>query len=949
MFLRKTTLSLTAFLLIITSFCFALEVKDFTFTHLGIQEGMPSQRVYSSCQTIDGSIWWTTKRGVSRSNGAKIRNYSLDEGALFSSFAGRTIKIANVDGGVFTQSQLYAYDNSGRIFKYNYIQNRFDKVAEVAKLLNREVYEIVVNDAYVSENGIWLAMREGIYLLKDNELKAIKEGVYTTCFINAPTKGEIVVGTKDGLFTVKKDAKRGFATTLLSRQNAESGYYDAKGKRLWIGTFDDGLHIINLKGGTNSVSTAIPGIPHNPIRSITLYDDTMLIGIDGFGVYEISRNQPTEGKLLFDANEGVHGVLHGNGVYSVLVDSWKNILVGTYSGGIDIARPVGSTTAIFKHTPGNMQSLINDHVNCAMQISKDELAMGTDDGVSIFNSVTSTWKHSARKMVVLDICKTPDGKLLVATYGNGVCEIGADGQARQVYSVANGTLQDDHVYKLLYDKSGNLWMGCLSGKLAEKTANGINYYDINNVQAMIQLPDGRIAVGTAYGLFLVKSGNKKLEEIKYYPSHIHDASWYIFDLYATSKEELWIATDGGGIYIYNLKSGKCKQISTEQGLPSNSVCNIGKDNTGRLWLGTENGLAFVDPTKPEDVVNVSYCYGLEREYVRGAVVNLVNGDMLYGSVEGAVIINPRKIQKLDYTATLTILGARYSDTEDEDFNEKVNKSLENNCLNLDYGQRSFELFYESINLRNQFDIAYQYKIGEGEWSRLTTNQVLQFENMEPGDHKLIIRCVSKTSGTVLDEKVIDISIDQPWWNSWWMWCIYIILIALAFIGAWMVYNLHSRYMRLVVAEMNADEKNTDSSLTKTDRTEFNENENNDVNDDNSESDEDEEIETRKPLDPSFADSATKIILDNLSNPDFTIDDLCREMAMSRTLFYVKLKSYTGKSPQDFIRVIRLERAASMLRSGRSVTDVSALVGFDNPKYFSTVFKKYFGVSPSKFQ
>ncbi|MBQ9186219.1 MAG: helix-turn-helix transcriptional regulator [Prevotella sp.] len=90
-------------------------------------------------------------------------------------------------------------------------------------------------------------------------------------------------------------------------------------------------------------------------------------------------------------------------------------------------------------------------------------------------------------------------------------------------------------------------------------------------------------------------------------------------------------------------------------------------------------------------------------------------------------------------------------------------------------------------------------------------------------------------------------------------------------------------------------------------------------------------------------------MEHLSDSDFTIDNLCREMAMSRTLFYVKLKSYTGKSPQDFIRIIRLERASSMLRSGRNVTEVAALTGFDNSKYFSTVFKKYFGVSPSKYQ
>jgi AraC-like DNA-binding protein len=60
---------------------------------------------------------------------------------------------------------------------------------------------------------------------------------------------------------------------------------------------------------------------------------------------------------------------------------------------------------------------------------------------------------------------------------------------------------------------------------------------------------------------------------------------------------------------------------------------------------------------------------------------------------------------------------------------------------------------------------------------------------------------------------------------------------------------------------------------------------------------------------------------------------------------VKLKSYTGKSSQDFIRVIRHERAATLLRNGRSVTDTAPFAGFDNAKYSSTVFKKYFGVSP----
>lgn len=103
-----------------------------------------------------------------------------------------------------------------------------------------------------------------------------------------------------------------------------------------------------------------------------------------------------------------------------------------------------------------------------------------------------------------------------------------------------------------------------------------------------------------------------------------------------------------------------------------------------------------------------------------------------------------------------------------------------------------------------------------------------------------------------------------------------------------------------------------------------------------------------PMDQAFVEKATRLILDNLSDTDFTIDRLCREMAMSRTLFYGRLKTLTGQGPQDFIRLIRLEQAAQYLKQGDSVLDVSVKTGFVNVKYFSTVFKKHFGVSPSKY-
>ena len=103
------------------------------------------------------------------------------------------------------------------------------------------------------------------------------------------------------------------------------------------------------------------------------------------------------------------------------------------------------------------------------------------------------------------------------------------------------------------------------------------------------------------------------------------------------------------------------------------------------------------------------------------------------------------------------------------------------------------------------------------------------------------------------------------------------------------------------------------------------------------------------LDQEFMDKVISVVQKELSNSEFQISDLCRELAMSRTAFYNKLKSLTGQGPNDFIRIYRLERSKEYLADHRySIAEVSDMVGFSDAKYFSVCFKKQFGVSPSRF-
>lgn len=114
-----------------------------------------------------------------------------------------------------------------------------------------------------------------------------------------------------------------------------------------------------------------------------------------------------------------------------------------------------------------------------------------------------------------------------------------------------------------------------------------------------------------------------------------------------------------------------------------------------------------------------------------------------------------------------------------------------------------------------------------------------------------------------------------------------------------------------------------------------------------------EIEPEKialnPLDEELLKKAIEVVEKHLDNVEFTTDEFAREMCMSRSNLHLKMKALTGESTNEFIRKIRFNRACQLLKEGRhTVSEISTMVGYNTPSYFSTSFKKYFGCLPSEY-
>jgi AraC-like DNA-binding protein len=107
-----------------------------------------------------------------------------------------------------------------------------------------------------------------------------------------------------------------------------------------------------------------------------------------------------------------------------------------------------------------------------------------------------------------------------------------------------------------------------------------------------------------------------------------------------------------------------------------------------------------------------------------------------------------------------------------------------------------------------------------------------------------------------------------------------------------------------------------------------------------------------PVDEKLVNTVKKYIEENMSNPELTVDDVITHanMGMSKINFYKRLRRATDKTPMEFMRSMRMKRAAQLLRESElNVSEVAYEVGYNNPRYFSIQFKEEYGISPSNYQ
>ena len=790
-------------------------------SNLNTDNGLSSARVYSIVEAEDGAMWISTKRGVDRYNGQQVRNYTLATDMQFSDASGRNIKLTKD-----SQQHIYAYDNKGKIYIYNKVKDTFQLQVNLTNVLGGSV---VLNDLLVDDKGcFWMALDRGVYMMAylsiagSKDKTAYNKGIYIlkNTYVNHIRffGKQLLIGSPSGVFAYSQNAAQ--PRLLLRGYSVLSSYHDVKAHQIWLGTFHRGILLLDDRTWKPLSSltqfSSLSDIPLIPVRSIIPYDAaTILMAVDGAGVYAYDK-KTCKTNLLLNTDGRPENILHGNGVYALCKDHLGDLWMGSYSGGVDMAIPMEHTLEFVRHEYLNSQSLINNGVNDVMQSvdaqgRNSKIWYATDKGVSIYDEQTHLWRHSLYNKVALTLCQTADGKVLVGTYGDGIFQVHADGSSSRAYSVSNGKLKTDYVYSIFKDSEGGLWIGCLDGDLVhipsslEKNGNvdnSVNYLPINEVQSIVESPDKKIiAVGTTHGCYRIDKRSLRASRF-FYPSEFPsvDYNFFVNAMDFQDARHIWIATDGGGLYLYDWQKQQVKNYTISQSLPSNTVYALVKTPIGKVWMSTDKGLAFIDHGK---MTNLNFFKGLEREYKRMAVVRTQDGRMIFGSSEGAVVLASKFARGLNYKAPLHITGVEVEGktfdeaAQLEDWNAELFKMLQTGKMSFSHSENTLIVHFESINYQYQHDIQYQYYL-EGydhQWSVPSSYQQARFATLPPGSYTLHVKAMGRSNGRILGESTLRIHIAQPWWNSWWAWIVYLSIFGAIVYFGWDYYRerLHRKY------------------------------------------------------------------------------------------------------------------------------------------------------------
>lgn len=822
---------------------------------------------------------------------------------------------------------------------------------------------------------IWIGTADGLYSSDGIEMVRhdfcpVGDDLVINCLMT-DSSGRLWIGTDNAVHVYDSDIHLYFSSSVTAM-------VEDMDSNIWIATRGDG--VMRYHADTGAVDK-FDGVGECEVLFLDSHNILWMCSREGMiHIFSFTDGTIRDANLNWESG-------NANRIMSIVESETSDLLMLSWDSG---AYLLDRASMSVKHLPETDDGKGFTHVHYAMEYKPSELLVSSDDGLLWYNTQIYESSLYSFQRFVYPILKDAEGGIWIGSYYGGVSYSSINsGQFDTFPLEIDG--ENCIVSCLCEDTDGTVWAGCDNFGLVHfspKDGHIIGrYMDDRNVHAIIQ-DGGFLWVGSyAGGLHRL---DKKTGAVKDYLSGIssfalkidsrnemwvatmdriirydrysgesletYDCGDTVLDIEETSDGSLWFATNSNGLLRFDPSNGTWSKLKRDAGLPSERVNSLYVSGGDTMYIGTASGMSMLSVDNGV-FLNQDFCMGknilyvtsdgsslwytasdglyrysptdakVERyiiddglnslQFMAGSGASSANGRIFLGTSSGVSAFYPHSIHTNEYVPPIIITRFRMREKDRKASGQPAEYQVVADMLSnpvFKHNQNNFIFSFASLSYTSPVKNKYKYMLeGFDERWRESEGNRAEYTNIPAGKYVFRVRG-SNNDGVWNDEGVsVSFTVNPHFLRSKCAMAFY--LLVLVFIVLML-----ARFIQDSIKKVSDERYN---NYVK----EFEENE-------------------RARRDKDMVMKLKEIIKANISNSELTADYLANELCVSRSGLFSKVKEVTGKTPHDLIMEERLDQASFLLETtDKSVSDISYLVGFNSPSYFSKCFTKAKGKSP----
>lgn len=773
-----------------------LSQPQYTFKRLTMSDGMVSNYIVDIIQDKQGYIWMASESGLCKFDGKDFTIYNTGNSNIKSN-AHNVLYYNDTDNTVWVGTQRDG------VCIFNCETQTF---TNLAGMMTEDVTDLSPS----SDGGIWIThyhlgidhysnKTKQITHYKAEDIKGLVSGHFWCA--KEDENGHLYVGLQKG----------GLAVIDIKKQTAQIYKHDpndphsipnntvhcifiSKTNLVWVGT-EDGLALFNPQ---KEQFISFQNQPNNPtsilsnqINDIGESKDGKLwicTQMGGVSILDLNDNAFTSPQHMhfqnIKATNDLHGISSPN-AKSFMQDSFGNIWIGNYRGGVDF---LSYDTPIFQTLKYNIlkDGTLTDKQVWGLTIDNEShVWLGGEHEIAVFNE-----KMQLQKIIPLTgkanphthasvIFKDKNGMLWLGLYKDGILTCNPKTEV-----ITRIPIDDkDAEICCIYEDHNKIWIGTQNGLYSwengiiseEKVINDqLSDLMIHGIQKDHQ---GRLWLGTfGKGLVVFSPQKQRIMQFDTTNGLITNA---INSLYLDKKGRLWAATRAGIVSISNTSRPQIEILDHRQGLINENVRAIIEDKQGKIWLSTNGGIAQWKE-KEKKFLNYTWHQGVSRgDFMDGAVCIGTDGTLFFGSQNGACYFNPENIVENILIAPVQITCVQSYEYSNPNNKGTIAPIIDGNT-NLSYKNSTFTVTFSVMDYTQSPQVEYAYTMeGLGKtWFEIGDENRITFRNLPPGEYTFKVKARMRNQEWGNDFSAIHITIAPPIWLTWYAKLGYFITICL---------------------------------------------------------------------------------------------------------------------------------------------------------------------------